>query len=295
MSNFKPDQDTSKTNLIINYLPQGMTEKELYAMFCTVGTIDSCKVMKDFKTGYSYGFGFVNYVSEDDALKAINTLNGLQVQNKQIKVSYARPSSDEIKNTNLYITNLPRDITDDYLESMFNQFGQIVQKNILKDRATGMPRGVAFVRYNTNKEAEDAIAALNGTIPDGSMEPIQVKIAEEHGKQKAAYYAGWQAGFTQSRGGPGGRGGPRGGGGMVRGGPPGRGAGHMFRGRGGGPPGGGYGQMGMGGGGGYMPQPPHGNSMGGAMRPDRMHNSRFNPMGMGGGGGPGGYYNNNWN
>lgn len=41
--------DNSKTNLIINYLPQGMTEKELFAMFCTIGTIDSCKVMKDFK------------------------------------------------------------------------------------------------------------------------------------------------------------------------------------------------------------------------------------------------------
>jgi hypothetical protein len=27
-----------------------------------------------------------------------------------------------------------------------------------------------------------------------------VKIAEEHGKQKAAYYAGWQAGYNQSRG-----------------------------------------------------------------------------------------------
>ncbi|XP_059487403.1 sex-lethal homolog isoform X2 [Neocloeon triangulifer] len=280
MSNFRPGQDTSKTNLIVNYLPQGMTEKELFAMFCTVGTIDSCKVMKDFRTGYSYGFGFVNYVSEEDALKAINTLNGLQVQNKRIKVSYARPSSEEIKDTNLYITNLPRDITDDILEAMFNPYGKIVQKNILKDKISGMPRGVAFVRYNTNQEAMEAINGLNGTVPDGSMEPIQVKIAEEHGKQKAAYYAG---GFAGGRGGF--RGGPNMGG---RGGPMGRG-GPSFRGRGGGPPPtGGFGpDMG----GGYVPQP-QGNSMGGAMRPDRMHNSRFNPMGMGGG--PGGYYNS-WN
>jgi protein sex-lethal len=60
------------------------------------------------QTGYSYGFGFVNYTNEEDAEKAINTLNGLQVQNKRIKVSYARPSSEDIKETNLYITNLPR-------------------------------------------------------------------------------------------------------------------------------------------------------------------------------------------
>jgi protein sex-lethal len=49
MNNFKQDESNCKTNLIINYLPQGMTEKELFAMFCTIGTIDSCKVMKDFK------------------------------------------------------------------------------------------------------------------------------------------------------------------------------------------------------------------------------------------------------
>lgn len=60
------------------------------------------------QTGYSFGFGFVNYSREEDAAKAIAQLNGLQVQNKKLKVSYARPSGDDIKETNLYVTNLPR-------------------------------------------------------------------------------------------------------------------------------------------------------------------------------------------
>lgn len=38
-----------KTNLIINYLPQHMTDKELYSMFVTIGPVQSCRVMKDFK------------------------------------------------------------------------------------------------------------------------------------------------------------------------------------------------------------------------------------------------------
>lgn len=41
---------------------------------------------------------------------------------------------------------------------------------------------------------------MNGFTPEGCLEPLVVKIAEEHGKQKAAYYAGWHAGYTQSRG-----------------------------------------------------------------------------------------------
>jgi len=63
------------------------------------------------QTGYSYGFGFVNYQRADDAIRAIQTLNGLQIQNKRIKVSYARPPGEDRKETNLYVTNLPRYIS----------------------------------------------------------------------------------------------------------------------------------------------------------------------------------------
>jgi hypothetical protein len=55
-------------------------------------------------------------------------------------------------------------------------------------------------RFDRREEAHEAMAGLNGVIPETGTEPLCVKIAEEHGKQKAAYYAGWQAGFTQSRG-----------------------------------------------------------------------------------------------
>lgn len=50
----------------------------------------------------------MNFSRQEDATKAINQLNGLEVQNKRLKVSYARPSGEDIKDTNLYITNLPR-------------------------------------------------------------------------------------------------------------------------------------------------------------------------------------------
>ena len=37
------------TNLIINYLPQDMTERELHSIFSTMGPVESCRVMRDFK------------------------------------------------------------------------------------------------------------------------------------------------------------------------------------------------------------------------------------------------------
>jgi protein sex-lethal len=40
-----------------------------------------------------------------------------------------------------------RDVTEDELTNIFSAHGNIVQMNLLKDKITGMPRGVAFVRY----------------------------------------------------------------------------------------------------------------------------------------------------
>ncbi|XP_055695265.1 sex-lethal homolog isoform X2 [Lutzomyia longipalpis] len=176
------------TNLIINYLPQDMSERELYSLFSTMGPIESCKIMRDMKTGYSYGFGFINYNSEEAATRAIKCLNGLNVRNKRLKVSYARPSGDDIKETNLYVTNLPRTITEEMLDVIFGKYGTIVQKNILRDKITGQPRGVAFVRYNKREEAQEAISALNNVIPQGGNQPLTVRVAEEHGKAKGSQY-----------------------------------------------------------------------------------------------------------
>lgn len=98
------------------------------------------------QTGYSYGFAFVNFMNDEAAIRAIKCLNGYTIRGKRLKVSYARPAGDELRETNLYITNLPRTITEEQLDIIFGKYGHIVQKNILRDKLTGQPRGVAFVR-----------------------------------------------------------------------------------------------------------------------------------------------------
>ncbi|CAO1380259.1 unnamed protein product [Diamesa hyperborea] len=188
------------TNLIVNYLPQDMNERELHSLFSAMGPIESCRVMRDFKTGYSYGFAFVNFMNEESALRAIKCLNGYTLRNKRLKVSFARPQGDELKETNLYITNLPRTITEGQLDVIFGKYGQIVQKNILRDKLTGQPRGVAFVRYNKREEAQEAIASLNNVIPQGGNQPLIVRVAEEHGRAKAALYLPSYNSFVQNRG-----------------------------------------------------------------------------------------------
>ncbi|XP_033609520.1 ELAV-like protein 1 isoform X5 [Cryptotermes secundus] len=182
-------QEESKTNLIVNYLPQTMTQEEIRSLFSSIGEVESCKLIRDKVTDtdsepcssilgrQSLGYGFVNYHRPEDAEKAINTLNGLRLQNKTIKVSYARPSSEAIKGANLYVSGLPKNMTQQDLENLFSPYGRIITSRILCDNITGLSKGVGFIRFDQRIEAERAIQELNGTIPKGSTEPITVKFA----------------------------------------------------------------------------------------------------------------------
>lgn len=176
----------SRTNLIVNYLPQTMTQEEIKALFSSIGEVESCKLIRDKPTGQSLGYGFVNYKYPADAEKAINTLNGLRLQNKTIKVSLARPSCESIKGANLYISGLPKSLTQLDLEKMFSECGAIITSRILYDQNTGLSKGVGFIRFDQRIEAERAIQKLNGQIPPGATEPITVKFANSPSSNKNA-------------------------------------------------------------------------------------------------------------
>lgn len=173
----------NRTNLIVNYLPPFMSQEEVKALFASIGEVESCKLVREKATGESLGYAFVKYVRAVDADKAIRTLNGLRLQNKTIKVSLARPSSESIKGANLYICGLPKKMTQTELEELFNQCGRIITARILYDNKTGLSRGVAFIRFDQRHEAETAIRRLNGyqappEYPNGTpSEPITVKFA----------------------------------------------------------------------------------------------------------------------
>ncbi|XP_060797643.1 ELAV-like protein 1b isoform X2 [Neoarius graeffei] len=119
------------------------------------------------------------------------------------EVSFARPSSDTIKDANLYISGLPKTMTQKDVEDLFTQYGRIINSRVLVDQASGLSRGVAFIRFDKRMEAEDAIKGLNGQKPPGASEPITVKFAANPNQAKNSQLLS-QFYHTQSRrfGGP---------------------------------------------------------------------------------------------
>lgn len=202
----------SQTNLIVNYLPQSMTSDEFNSIFKSIGFTQSCKLVKDKVTQQSLGYGFVNYFQIEDAVQAIRLLNGLNIENKVIKVSYARESCESIKGANLYICGLPKiwnlDDLNNYFSPCGNHFeakniqdlifviflsnlGKIITSRILFNQLNGQSKGVGFIRYDQKYEADIAVCKLNGTVPDGCSEKVTVKFANYPAVEKKTEPAGY--------------------------------------------------------------------------------------------------------
>ena len=104
------------------------------------------------------------------------------------KVSYARPSSNEIKNANLYISGLPQTCDAIRLRELFQNFGEIITSKVLVDE-NGISRGVGFVRFDKRRQAEISIEALNNKIPNvtNAVKPLTVKFANPPSQKFQTY------------------------------------------------------------------------------------------------------------
>jgi RNA recognition motif-containing protein len=80
--------------MYVGNIPYNATEEDLRELFSEYGEIESLKIMKDNFTERSKGFGFIEMVNEEDAKKAIATLNGKDFKGKLLTVAEARPQQN---------------------------------------------------------------------------------------------------------------------------------------------------------------------------------------------------------
>ena len=97
----------------------------------------------------------------------------------------------------IYVGNMSFDSTQDSLESLFSNYGEVQEVAVITDRETGRPRGFAFVTMDDNG-GKEAIEALNETEFEGrNLVVNEAKPREPRG--------GGGGGGGGSRGGGGGR------------------------------------------------------------------------------------------
>ena len=79
----------------------------------------------------------------------------------------------------LYVGNLPYSVDDAQLAEMFAEFGTVESAAAITDRQTGRSKGFGFVEFSDEKEAQAAMAEMNGKELEGRA----LKVAEARPQQ----------------------------------------------------------------------------------------------------------------
>lgn len=177
-------KDTSEHHhIFVGDLSPEIDNETLRTAFTPFGEISDVKVMKDPVNSKPKGYGFVSFIRKEDAMNAIEQMNGQWLGSRSIRTNWAtrqgvgKPGSggipmgkglnyDEVfkqsstTNTTVYIggTTTSDEVT---IREAFKLYGKIVEVRYFKDK------GYAFVRYDNKESAASAIVACHLTEVGG--------------------------------------------------------------------------------------------------------------------------------
>ncbi|XP_038016888.1 polyadenylate-binding protein 4 [Motacilla alba alba] len=186
------------TNVYIKNFGDDMDDERLKEVFGKYGKTLSVKVMTD-PTGKSKGFGFVSFEKHEEANKAVEEMNGKDINGKMLFVGRAQKKAErqaELKRrfeqlkqerlsryqgVNLYIKNLDDTIDDEKLRKEFSPFGSITSAKVMLE--DGRSKGFGFVCFSSPEEATKAVTEMNGRIV--GSKPLYVALAQRKEERKA--------------------------------------------------------------------------------------------------------------
>lgn len=82
------------TNIFVGNLSFQTTEQELQAAFANYGSVERTNVVRDRDSGQPRGFAFIEMTNRNEAMKAIQGLDGQDMNGRAIKVNEARPKGE---------------------------------------------------------------------------------------------------------------------------------------------------------------------------------------------------------
>ncbi|KAL6456721.1 hypothetical protein MHYP_G00352650 [Metynnis hypsauchen] len=188
-------------NVFIKNMDESIDNKALYDTFSAFGNILSCKVVCD-EHG-SKGYGFVHFETQEAANRAIETMNGMLLNDRKVvkagkelarspgpvcalgeksqlstfsfvghfksrKEREAEFGAKAMEFTNVYVKNFGEDFDSEKLRSIFSEYGKTLSVRVMTDEK-GRSRGFGFVNFENHKDAQKAVAEMNGKELNGKI------------------------------------------------------------------------------------------------------------------------------
>lgn len=177
-------------NIFIKNLDKVIDNKSIYDTFSLFGNILSCKVAID-EDGFSKGYGFVHFETEEAAQNAIQKVNGMLLAGKKVFVGKFQPRAQRNRElgetakqfTNVYVKNFGDHYNKETLEKLFAKFGNITSCEVMT--VEGKSKGFGFVAFANPEEAETAVQALHDSTIEGTDLKLHVCRAQKKSERHA--------------------------------------------------------------------------------------------------------------
>ncbi|ESZ94518.1 hypothetical protein SBOR_5098 [Sclerotinia borealis F-4128] len=221
----KETNSSARRSLFVRSLPVTATSSALTELFSDNYPLKHATVVLDPVTKQSKGYGFVTFADAEDAQRALDEFNGQAFQGRKMKIEIAQPrsrdaaatSKDEGSNPRkksaiateaavvkkarqekmaeskappkLIIRNLPWSVkTPDELAKLFMGFGKVKYSTMPKVK--GKEAGFGFIVMRGKKNAEKALAAVNGLEIDGRQLAVDWAVEKDVWEKKKTEDAG---------------------------------------------------------------------------------------------------------
>ena len=167
------------SNIFIKNFDNDFGDEKLHDIFSQFGEISSYKVAVG-PDGKNKGFGFVSFKDSESAQKAVEDMNGKEINGKILYVGRAQEKEDRIKELkknyellkiqrrniskglNLYVKNINNTIDDEMFKKEFEPYGTVQSAKIMYEE--GRHKGFGFVSFSSPAEAMKAMKEMNHRI-----------------------------------------------------------------------------------------------------------------------------------
>ncbi|XP_071805589.1 splicing factor 3B subunit 4-like [Asterias amurensis] len=159
-----PQERNQDATVYVGGLDEKVSEALIWELFLQAGPVVNTHMPKDRVTQQHQSYGFVEFMSEEDADYAIKVMNMIKLYGKPIRVNKASAHQKNLDvGANIFIGNLDPEIDEKLLYDTFSAFGVILQTpKIMRDPDTGNSKGYAFINFASFEAADAAIEAMNG-------------------------------------------------------------------------------------------------------------------------------------
>lgn len=150
--------------IYVGNLDEKVTESLLMELFVQAGPVTNVNMPKDRVSSEHQGYGFVEFVGEEDADYAVKIMNMVRLYGKPIRVNKASTHQKNLDvGANIFIGNLDLEVDEKLLYDTFSAFGVILQApKIMRDPETGNSKGFAFINFAGFSASDASIEAMNG-------------------------------------------------------------------------------------------------------------------------------------